>query len=66
MTASVDWAGSPLSASCPSTAGTSSGEISVSTIDCRVSLASAPNSPRSTSQRIRCWIRVFGTDEFTL
>src|SRR3989304_1415998 len=45
----------------PPSAGPSSGLISVSRIAPSVALASAPSRPVSATQRITCWISVFGT-----
>ena len=40
--------------------------ISVSSTDCSTALTSASNCPDEITQRIRCWISVLGTPEFTL
>jgi hypothetical protein len=47
-------------------AGTSSGVISVSRIACSVTPTSSVNCPDEITQRIRCWINVFGTPLLTL
>ncbi len=46
-------------------AGTSSGLISVSSTACSTATVAALSSPAEMTQRIRCWMRVFGTPGFT-
>ena len=60
MRSSVLWI-APVSSS----AGTSSGEISVSRIDVSSSLVRWSNWPVVTVHRIRYWISVFGTPALT-
>ena len=50
----------------PGFVGISSGVISVSSTDISTRFTSSSNCPEETTQRIRCWIRVFGTPAFTL
>ena len=57
---------SVLCGTSPSLTGISSGEISVFRMASRISSTRSEKSSSPLTQRIRCWISVFGTPALTL